>query len=49
MIAPALLILLALSSANEAQVWGLSWPYVVGAAVVTLAVMAALRVTREPF
>lgn len=49
LIAPVLLILLALSSSNEARLLGLSWPYVVGAAVVTLAVLAALRVTREQF
>ena len=49
LIAPVLLILLALSSSNEAQLLGLSWPYVVSAAVVTLAVLAALRATREQF
>jgi hypothetical protein len=49
MIAPVLLILLALSSSNDARLLGLSWPHVVGAAVVTLAVLAALRVTREQF
>jgi hypothetical protein len=49
MIAPVLLILLALSSSNDARLLGLSWPYVVGAAVVTLSVLAALRVTREQF